>query len=174
MTKAESDACGATDSGGAFYYCFGDGAATVIINAWKAYLTESRSYLEGLGFPADIIDTTLSCSIAYEEGTNIFQDIVYRATPNTTVVSYKDYLQFLTYPDGFSYAGLGLDSPLPGYGALGQVGNILVPATWALENLESAAAGAPVDSAYKAFGGEASTGDQMDSLSTAHRSAGYM
>lgn len=44
-----------------------------------------------------------------------------------------------------------------------------------MENIETAVAIAPPDSGYKAFGGKASiASDQMDSLSSAHRSAGYM
>ena len=103
MSDAESNSCGATDSGGGIYHCYGEGTASAMDTAWKDYLTQSRSTLEGLGIPADFIDTALSCDIQYVEGNSLFQDTAYILSPNATIVSYKDYLQYLTYPQGFTY-----------------------------------------------------------------------
>lgn len=178
MTEAESNACGAPDNNSGMFHCFGDGAATVIDTAWKAYLTDGRSSLEGAGIPSDFIDTALNCNIVYEEGKNMFEDILHFATPNTTVLSYKDYLQSITYPEGMTYEGLGLDNPLPGYSPSNYISaNVLIPAKWILSNIETAISiGGSVTTAYKAFGGKAASAasDQMDSLSDAHRAAGYM
>ena len=71
--------------------------------AWKKYLSLSRSSLEGLGIPADFIDTALSCNIQYVEGNSVFQDLPYFDSLNATVMSYKDFLQFITFPQGYAY-----------------------------------------------------------------------
>ena len=177
MTEAESNACGAPDAGSGLYHCFGDGAASVIDTAWKAYLSDGRSSLEGVGIPPDFIDTALNCNVVYEEGKSVFEDTVHFVSPNTTVLTYKDYLQAITFPEGMAYQGLGYDSPIPDYAATNSAAaNVLIPAKWILENLDTAVAAAPPDTGYKAFGGKAASAvsDQMDSLSNAHRAAGYM
>ena len=102
MSDAESNSCGAPDIDG-LYHCYGEGTASTMDTAWKNYLSLSRSTLESSGIPADFIDTALSCNIQYVEGNSLFQDLPYFDSPNATVVSYKDYLQFITFPQGYAY-----------------------------------------------------------------------
>ena len=103
MSDAESNSCASTDGPGVIYHCYGEGTASTMDTAWKNYLSLSRSTLEGLGIPADFIDTALGCNVQYVEGNSLFQDTAYAYSPNATVVSYKDYLQYLTFPQGYAY-----------------------------------------------------------------------
>ena len=183
VSEARSNACGWPMADTAFS-CYGEGAGRYFDAAWKRYLNENRSVLETQGISPAIIDDALNCTTYTIEDAEILDQGALSAQ-STTILKFRDYPELVTLPPGTAYPGKVVDSPLPGYGPTNyQQQNVLVPKKWILENIDLAVAFAPPNllglglgiSGYRAFGGKASNSvsDGSNSLSSAHREAGYM
>lgn len=184
VSEARSNACG-WPTADPHLSCYGEGAGTYFDAAWKRYLNENRSVLETQGIAPAIIDRALSCTPYTIEDAEFSDQGAASAQSTTTILKFKDYAEAVTLPPGTAYPGKAVDSPLPGYGPSNyQMTNVLVPKKWILENIDLAIAfaspnllGLGLDiSGYRAFGGKASSSasDGSNSLSSAHREAGYM
>lgn len=184
VSEARSNACGWPMADTAFS-CYGEGAGRYFDAAWKRYLNENRSVLETQGIVPGIIDEALNCTPYTIEDAEFADQGAAFTTQNTTILKFKDFSEAVTLPPDTAYPGKAIDSPLPGYGPSNyQIQNVLVPKKWILENIDLAIAVASPNllglglgvSGYRAFGGKASNtaSDGSDSLSSAHREAGYM
>lgn len=184
VSEARSNACG-WPTGDFAFSCYGEGAGAYFDAAWKRYLNENRSVLEAQGIAPAVIDEALNCTPYTIEDPTLGDLFALGAQNTTTILKLKDYPEAGILPEGTAYPGKVVDSPLPGYGSTNyQTSNVLIPKKWILENIDLAVAFAPpnmlglgVDiSGYRAFGGKASNSvsDGSNSLSSAHREAGYM
>jgi hypothetical protein len=179
VTDDESNVCGSPPSNWALH-CYGEGSAQVFDDAWKYHLENNRKSLEDEGITTEIMDAAINCEPAYIEGTDVtYQINEQESSPNTNIyLGGVDYAQTVTFPSGTGYPGKIMDVPPPSLLVDSIVSaNILVPTKWILDNIELAATLYPPNpGSYRAFGGHSakSTSDQSNSLSTAHRDAGYM
>jgi len=177
VSEAQSNACGWSFADTAFS-CFGEGAATYFDAAWKRYLKDNRSVLESQGIAPVTIDEAINCTPNTIEEANIADQDLPLTTQNTIILKFKDYPEAVTLPPGTAFPGKALDNPLPEYGPSNyDKANVLVPKKWILENIDLAVTYVPPNPwTYRAFGGKTSNAvsDGSNSLSTAHREAGYM
>lgn len=170
VTEEESNSCGWPMSDTSFS-CFGDGSGAKFNAAWKSYLNVNRQSLEDAGIVSGIIDEAIACGVDVVADGNLDSIHESALSANTTILKFKDYLQAVVIPDNGknNYAGLGSDSPAPGYGPPFYDGSgVLVPSKWILENIEVSADLIPPNPyTYRAFGGKCSgaASDQMNSLS---------
>jgi len=177
VTEDQSNACGWPIADSAFS-CYGEGSGTVFDAAWKRYLSDNRSVLESQGVVPAIIDEAIACPIDIVEDAVIMDGGPALTAQSTTILKFKDNAETVILPEGTAYPGKALDNPLPGYGPHNyQFSNVLVPRKWLIENLDLAVTYVPPNpTTYRAFGGKTSNtvSDGSNSLSTAHREAGYM
>mmetsp|Transcript_3738 Transcript_3738/g.6937 ORF Transcript_3738/g.6937 Transcript_3738/m.6937 type:complete len:760 (-) Transcript_3738:142-2421(-) len=160
----ESNRCG-TPTDNFNFYCYGNGAGDVFSTAWSAYIADRNQTLHQDG------------GISYE-------------SINAFAGCFKVLKEFKDVPDfnpirGGPYEGRVAEDGINPLGTMATQ-NILVPKKWIIENKDKAVRLMSGNyDAYKAIGGHgrlslyfafggASTSDQANSLSDAHRKAGFM